>query len=261
MNIKDFINWKLYFALLAASALSILAIMPFILTLQADVLKAAPMPLPLVLLVIVIQSVLFFAVFIFIGLRMSKKLGLQIPVIEKWVAKKKLDIDVRSIMKTSVSLGILSGILIISLDHVFTQLGMESLFERISVPIWQGFLASFYGGISEEIVMRLFFMTLILWVVSRLTKSKNNVVENNVMMWSSIILAALLFGVGHLPITATLTTLTPLLIVRALLLNGIGGVVFGWLYWKKGLESAMMAHFSADMTIYVFLPLGLLLLK
>jgi len=60
---------------------------------------------------------------------------------------------------------------------------------------------------------------------------------------------------GHLPATALITTLTPLVIFRALLLNGIGGVVFGWLYWKKGLESSMIAHFSADITLHVLFPL------
>ena len=68
-----------------------------------------------------------------------------------------------------------------------------------------------------------------------------------------------MFGIGHLPITADLMTLTPLIVFRALLLNGIGGVIFGWLYWKKGLESAMIAHFSADIVIYVFLPLILMI--
>jgi len=24
--------------------------------------------------------------------------------------------------------------------------------------------------------------------------------------------------------------------------NAIGGIIFGWLYWKKGLESAIIAH-------------------
>jgi hypothetical protein len=34
-------------------------------------------------------------------------------------------------------------------------------------------------------------------------------------------------------------------------LNGIGGIVFGWLYWRNGLESAMTAHFSADIVVHV----------
>ncbi len=37
---------------------------------------------------------------------------------------------------------------------------------------------------------------------------------------------------------------------RALILNGIGGVAFGWLYWKIRLEFAMMARFSADVIIH-----------
>jgi membrane protease YdiL (CAAX protease family) len=36
--------------------------------------------------------------------------------------------------------------------------------------------------------------------------------------------------------------LTPFVIARALLLNGIFGLVAGWLYWRKSLEAAMAAH-------------------
>jgi hypothetical protein len=42
LNIKSLTNWKLYFTLLTASALFIAAILPFIVTVQADVLKSAP---------------------------------------------------------------------------------------------------------------------------------------------------------------------------------------------------------------------------
>ena len=45
------------------------------------------------------------------------------------------------------------------------------------------------------------------------------------------------------------------MITRALLLNGIGGIVFGWLYWKRGLLAAMLAHFSADIVLHVVTPL------
>ena len=171
-----------------------------------------------------------------------------------------VDINVKSIIKTSVLLGSLTGIAIILLDFIFFQFGLESLFKEISVPIWQGFLASFYGGISEEIVMRLFFMTFMIWLLGKIIKPKGKIIENNLIVWTSIIVAALLFGIGHLPITSELMTITPLIIFRALLLNGIGGVVFGWLYWKKGLESAMIAHFSADIILYVCLPFILMML-
>lgn len=244
----------MYFILLSGSILSILAIMPYILTLQGDILKAAPVALPLVILIIVFQSALLFAVLTFIGLKLSNKLGLQMPIIERIATKEKIDFNLKAMIKTSVLLGLLTGIIIVLLDFVFFKFGLESLFKQLSVPIWQGFLASFYGGISEEIVMRLFFMTFIVWLISKITKSKGKIIENKLIMWTSILIASLLFGIAHLPITAELTTLTPLVVFRALLLNGIGGVVFGWLYWKKGLESGMIAHFSADIILHVGLP-------
>lgn len=249
-----------FFILLTASILSILAIIPFILTLQGDILKSIPLPLPLVILVILAQSALLFAILIFIGLKLSNKLGFQMPIIKGIVNKEKADYNVKSIIKTSVLFGSLAGVIIILLDFIFFQFGLESLFKEVSVPIWQGFLASFYGGISEEIVMRLFFMTFILWLINKVIRVKGKIIENKLLVWISIFIAALLFGIGHLPITSELMTITPLIIFRALLLNGIGGVIFGWLYWKKGLESAMIAHFSADIIIYVCLPFTLMML-
>ena len=97
-------------------------------------------------------------------------------------------------------------------------------------------------------------MTFIILLVSKITRTKGKAIENNLLMWTSIIIAAIIFGLGHLPVTSALTTITPLVIARAIILNGIGGVVFGWLYWKKGLESAMIAHFSADIMLHVLLP-------
>jgi len=253
MNIRKIINWKLYFTLLIASVLSIIAILPYITYIQAEALKNVPIPLPLVLLLSVIQSTVLFAILIFIGLKLSSKLGLNVPIIEDYIAKKRINVDIKKIIKLSVLLGILSGIAIILFDFLFTKLGI-SLMDQVHAPIWSGFLASFYGGISEEIIMRLFFMTFIILLVSKITRTKGKAIENNLLMWTSIIIAAIIFGLGHLPVTSALTTITPLVIARAIILNGIGGVVFGWLYWKKGLESAMIAHFSADIMLHVLLP-------
>ena len=37
----------------------------------------------------------------------------------------------------------------------------------------------------------------------------------------------------------------------------IGGVVFGTVFWWRGLEHAMLAHFSADLVLHVVAPLAL----
>jgi hypothetical protein len=71
-------------------------------------------------------------------------------------------------------------------------------------------------------------------------------------------LAAVLFGLGHLPSTHVATGLPvdALLIVRAVTLNGLLGLTFGWLYWTFGLEAAMVSHFSADILLHVLWPLS-----
>jgi membrane protease YdiL (CAAX protease family) len=126
--------------------------------------------------------------------------------------------------------------------------------QNVKPAAWKGFLASFYGGIAEEIQLRLLVMSFLAWLGRFISKTQEGKPANGVF-WIANILAAVLFGLGHLPATATILPLTPLVVSRAILLNGIGGVIFGWLYWKHGLEAAMIAHFSADIVLHVLLAL------
>jgi membrane protease YdiL (CAAX protease family) len=48
--------------------------------------------------------------------------------------------------------------------------------------------------------------------------------------------------------------ITPLVVGAAIFLNGIAALAFGWLYRRNGLESAMVAHFTADFVLYVVGP-------
>jgi hypothetical protein len=45
-----------------------------------------------------------------------------------------------------------------------------------------------------------------------------------------------------------------MLVIRAITLNGIAGIAFGWLYWQYGLEAAMLSHFCADILLHVLGP-------
>jgi len=64
-----------------------------------------------------------------------------------------------------------------------------------------------------------------------------------------------MFGLGHLPLTAEFTLLTPLIVARAILLNGIIGIVAGLLYWRRGIEMAILFHFSFDIVLHGLLPM------
>jgi membrane protease YdiL (CAAX protease family) len=120
-------------------------------------------------------------------------------------------------------------------------------------PLWQRILVSFYGGICEEVLARLFLMTLVVWITYKLRRTREGM-PTNTGIWLSIIIVSAVFGLGHLPMTATFMEITPVAVIRAIVLNGIAGIVFGWLYWKNGLESAMISHFSTDIILHVILP-------
>ena len=95
------------------------------------------------------------------------------------------------------------------------------------------------GGIIEEVMMRLFFMSLLVFIISKILKKKE--IPTIVFIISNI-LSALLFAAGHLPSTAAMTTLTPVIVFRCFLLNGVIGLTFGYLYRKYNIRYAMVAH-------------------
>jgi membrane protease YdiL (CAAX protease family) len=115
-------------------------------------------------------------------------------------------------------------------------------------------LASFYGGITEEILLRLFMLSLLAWIgrfASRTPEGRPGVR----VLWVANVLAAILFGLGHLPATAAAgLPLDVLVITRAVVLNGLAGIVFGWFYWTFGLEAAMLSHFTGDLVLHVITP-------
>lgn len=249
---KEKTNWKQYSILLIASILSFIALIPYVTILQAEALANAPLPLPVAILISIFQTSIFLAIFVFLGLKLQKKSGLQTPIITSFLSQKK--VNLKKTIKLPIILGMLAALLLIVIDTLFVKLGIN-FGEKVSAPIWTLILASFYGGIAEEVIMRLFFMNLIIWIATKISKSSVEAKNRNLLVWTAIILAAIIFGIGHLPATASLISLTPLVILRAILLNGIGGVIFGWLYWKKGLEYAMISHFSTDILIHVLYPL------
>jgi membrane protease YdiL (CAAX protease family) len=236
----------IFWILWISSFISAALLLPYLLTLESEVLKNANMSASTLILIALVQAGVIFGIAAFAGLILAEKTGFQLPLLSSWLEHKK--IEYKKVFWLSVILGLATGIIITLLDYFVFQREVAS---HMSVPLWQGFLACFYGGIAEEIIMRLFLMSLAVFILMKISRRKE---AGTLIVWSSIILVAILFGLGHLPITASAVAITPMVVFRAILLNGIGGVVFGWLYWKKGLESAIIAHFSADIVLQVIAP-------
>lgn len=101
-----------------------------------------------------------------------------------------------------------------------------------------------YGGVIEEVMLRLFMMTLIAFILLKLD-AKSNEERKGLIFTVANIISCVLFAAGHLPATALLLGITPLILFRCFLLNGGIGFLFGWLYQRYGLRYAMLAHAGA----------------
>jgi len=251
-------NWKVFLTLWIASVLGILAVLPYALKLQEAVIQqiTATIPLGVLIAAQIIQSILLFGAATSIGLIVAKRIGLGAPVLEKFFAGEKIADDVRPFLLPVILFGVIGGLVIYGLDKFVFMPALQSALLQgggtsgSQTTPWQGLLASFYGGIDEEILLRLFLMSLLAWLgkfVSHTAESR----PTAGVFWVANILAAVLFGLGHLPATAAIMVITPLVIVRAVVLNGLLGVGFGYFYTKYGLESAILSHFSADIILHV----------
>lgn len=249
---KNYLNWKVFFLLLSITIISIFCVLPYVFTVKAGTLQSLKVPLGIIVIAQLIQSLVLFSVFIFLGLIFTKKIGFTLPLIEALLGNKSLRKSLFSLIKISILVGTATGLSIYFVDNLFSWIGVGISTHALLAPAWQTVLAAFYGGIAEEIVMRLFLMSLFVWIGMKVVRKHQPSARVVVL---SIILAAIIFGLGHLPITASITSITPLVIIRAIVLNGIGGIAFGWLFWKKGLESAMIAHFTADIVLLTVLPI------
>jgi hypothetical protein len=168
------LNWKLFLILLALSIFGWFAVLPYTLTLQSNVLQNLPVPLYLLLTTQFIQSLILSIIAIFAGLYFAKKVGFGLPILEGWLEGKPVKDYFISILPISIGLGIIAGVLILGLDYLFSFAGaaINVSTSQLIPPAWQGFLASFYGGINEEILLRLFMMTLFVWIFFKIKKQK-----------------------------------------------------------------------------------------
>lgn len=262
---KTIINWKVFWILWIAAIVSTLLILPYAMELQSPAidLSQIPIPLPVLIAIQTVQTAILFAVIIFLGLLLAKRVGLGAPILESLTRAESVADSLRAILPISIILGVLATLLMLGFEFFYFQPAiLNELGDQASAlnlqtgqpAAWKGLLASFYGGIAEEIQLRLFVMTLLAWLGGFISKTHEGK-PTSIIFWIANILAAILFGLGHLPTVAMLLPVTPLVLARTLVLNGIGGVVFGWLYWKRGLESAIIAHFSADIILHVLLAL------
>jgi len=156
----------------------------------------------------------------------------------------------------TVTIPIMAGLVlgaIISFSAFYEP--QERHLDFYSIPIWKRLLAGlFHGGIVEELFFRWFLLLFLAWLLSFIPGLPVSPISNNTF-WAANIISALLFGLAHLPGNAAIAPLTKVSIVLTIFLNVIVGLVFGYLFWQRGLEAAVLAHMSTHIVLQPCAPL------
>jgi len=186
-------------------------------------------------LIVTLQTLLYALILGFFGYILSDKIGLMKPI---RFGKRPIIVTVGMTLFTGL---VLCMDLFYFKNHVPQVAVMYQ--EKPSFAYWMA--SVLYGGVIEEVMLRLFMMSLIAFLAWKLFFRREANPPTGVIITANFI-AALLFAAGHLPSTVQMFgEITPMILLRCFLLNGAGGLVFGYLYRKYGIQYSMMAHAGA----------------
>jgi|CXWL01.1.fsa_nt_gi hypothetical protein len=139
------------------------------------------------------------------------------------------------------------AVIMLAMDlALFSGVSLPRIRAIASLPFWMRATVPFYAAVTEEVIYRFGVMTIVVWLALFIVPP-SPVRPGPIAAWAGIGTAAVLFGLAH--VANVPHAQHPIL--RAVTLNGFAGAVLGWLYWKKGFEAAVVAHFGADVLIYL----------
>lgn len=187
------------------------------------------------------------AVAVFIGVTLARKVGLSAPVAEALSAGGNTSAALKPQGIPGMVGGLMGGLCIVLVSLMLRPFLMPETLDRIAkfgklLPLPTRLL---YGGITEELLLRWGFMTLLVWLAGRFLQ-KGQTSPSTTCFVVAILLSSLVFGLGHLPVALMLVPeATHALVFFVIIANSAFGLVAGYLYWKKGLELAMVLIRSA----------------
>lgn len=203
-----------------------------------------PVITPTIKLLSLIQPTVLLLVAVLIGVVLAPKVGLAAPVAESLAAGEPVLPSLIPQLLPGVLGGVVGGLSILLIAAALKPFLTTDTIERIGrlgtlLPMLTRVL---YGGLIEELLLRWGFMTLLVWIAWRLFQ-KRLAKPTSVCFVVAILISSIVFGLGHLPVAILLLPqITVPVVLFVILANSAFGIVAGYLYWKRGLESAMIAH-------------------
>lgn len=251
--------WKLFWLLVGACLLGFAAALPYVYALFPQMVARGPLPMPLPVLVTVqlMQSTIIFGGIVVLGILLARKAGIEAPILQGWLYRSGAQFPA-GWLRIPLFWGAAIGVAVFMLSFlVFRPLVPEWPWQQeAAVPVWKRFLVCFYGAINIELLMRFFLLSLFVWLLQKITRRAPSRPDVRTF-WTANIIVAVIYALGHIPAAKSLMPLTPIVLAAVLLPTGLFALAFGYLTWKRGIEAAMLAHFSSDFIARVLGPMVL----
>lgn len=240
-------NWKLALLMGAIATPGPIAIAALALPILVEATDL-PVPLATLQLVSAVQGIVLAAIAAGLGTLLGPRVGLRAPVLAAWVGGDRRDRWGDSLKPQLVPAAV-GGLLGAGIILAFYGLLPAALRETQGAPI--PLLARvLYGGITEEVLIRWGLMTLLAWGLWRLLGRRSGR-PKMIAIAVAIVLSALAFGLAHVPAVAiALNPVPPAIVAYITLGNAAFGLVAGVLFWRYGLEAAILAHMLAHLLAY-----------
>lgn len=235
--------WMEFVVLWIGAILGSVAILPYSLRLVKESPKKMKLSGRALFLLSILQNAVLFAILTAVGLIVAHQIGLN--------SHGALQATPDHILSALI-LGVLAGAFLLVADLFFVPYFPEKLLNTaLKTTQMENFTASFYGGINEELFARLFGVSVVAWLISRVWHTGAGLPTTGVF-WLANIIMAVFFALGHLPaLRSLMEKITPAMLTRTLLLNIPVGLICGWLFWNYGIVTAMIAHFAADIIYHL----------
>jgi membrane protease YdiL (CAAX protease family) len=216
----------------------------------------SPEPLPMsvfwVKVISVVQTSVLLLVMVLIGGVFAKRVNLTTSIIDRLCGVSTNLPKLFDILVPAIFGGVIGGFCLLVFFYFmanFLPMDFLQASERF-IPPWHTRL--FYGGITEEVLVRWGLMSFFTWCCYKVCQTNASKINQYNYVFG-ILLSALLFGLGHLPVALMLTETPNIYFYLYIIIgNAIFGCIAGWLFWKRGLESAILAHMVAHITMLIF---------
>lgn len=153
------VNWKAFAVLLAAGLLGVVAVLPFTMELVGRNIfgqaAASDVPMPLILALALLQNGILLAVTILIGLVLSERIGLRMPLIQAWTTGRRASVA-QAVVLPALLAGAAVGATLVAIEALVFLRHLPPAMHPLGHLYWRhGLEAAMIGHMSAHLVMQI----------------------------------------------------------------------------------------------------------